>query len=183
MSSIAQRLLTAQEYWELPGDGKHTELVRGEVTKSMPPGGIHGEVAGAVLMLLRLWIKQGAGGYAAVEAGYILSHTPDTVRGPDVSYVRADRIPPGGVPEAFWHLAPDLAVEVVSPNETVKEIQEKVQDFLTAGTPLVWVIYPRGRAVVVYTADGLARTYRGEDVLEQAEALPGFSCRVSELFE
>ena len=183
MSSVAQRLLTAQEYWELPGDGKHTELVRGEVVKSMPPGGLHGQIAGTVGMLLRFWIKQGAGGCAAVGAGCILGQNPDTVRGPDISYVRADRIPPDGVPEAFWQGAPDLAVEVVSPSDTPKEILERVSDFLTAGTPLVWVIYPRRGEVVVYTADGLARTYSGDDVLEQAEVLPGFSCRVSELFE
>ncbi len=181
MSSVAQRLLTAQEFWQL-ANSKYRELVRGEVIETMPPGGRHGEVAGALLTLLRIWIKQGPGGYVAVEAGYILGRDPDTVRGPDVSYVRADRIPSTGVPEAFWPLAPDLAVEVVSPSETANEIQEKVRDFLGAGTPLVWVIYPRRGEVVVYTADGLARTYSGDDVLEQPEILPGFSCRVSELF-
>jgi Uma2 family endonuclease len=109
MSSIAQRLVTAQQFWELPGSSKHQELVRGEVVETMPPGGQHGAIAVAVATLLRLWMQHTTGGYVGVEAGYILGQDPDTVRGPDVSYVRADRIPPGGIPESFWPLAPDLA--------------------------------------------------------------------------
>ena len=183
MSSVAQRLLTAEEFWQLPGEGTHRELVRGEVVETMPPGGRHGEVVVTLGSLLRRWAKQGPGGYVGTEAGFILGHDPDIVRGPDVSYVRTDRIPPDGVPEAFWPFAPDLAVEVVSPSETANDIQEKVHDFLSAGTPLVWVIYPRRGEVVVHTADGLARTYSGDDILEHPDVLQGFSCRVSELFE
>jgi Uma2 family endonuclease len=133
-------------------------------------------------MLLRLWTQRTGGGYVGVEAGYVLGRDPDTVRGPDVSYVRADRIPASGIPEGFWTLAPDLAVEIVSPSETADEVREKVRDFLAAGTPLVWTIYPRTSEVVVHTADGLARTYGGTDVLEYARVLPGFACTVAELF-
>ena len=182
MSSVAQRLLTAEEYWQSPLNSKHSELVRGEVVESMPPGGRHDEVAVAVGVLLRLWAKKGIGGYVGTEAGYALGHNPDTVRGPDFSFVSADRIPLGGVPEAFWLIPPDLAVEVVSPSETEVELRENVRDFLAAGTPLMWVIYPRTGEVVVHTADGLARTYGEDDVLEFPDALPGFSCKVAELF-
>ena len=174
--------MTAEEYWQSPINTKHSELVRGEVVEAMLPGGRHAEIAGAVMTLLRLWIKQGVGGFAGVEAGYALSHNPDTVRALDISYVRADRIPPSGVPEAFWQLSPDLAVEVISPSETADEIRAKVRDFLAAGTPLVWAIYPRTREIVVHTADGLARTYSEDAMLEDPEVLPGFSCKVAELF-
>ena len=118
-----------------------------------------------------------------VEAGYILARDPDTVRGPDVSYVQAKRIPPSGVPEGFWDLAPDLAVEVVSSSETAEEVREKVRDFLRAGTPLVWTIYPRAREVIVHTPDGIARTYTTHDTLAFSDLLPGFACSVDELFE
>ena len=182
MSSVAQKLMTAEEYWQSPMNTKHSELVRGEVVEHMPPGAEHGEIAGALVELLRRWARQGAGGYAAVESGYILSHTPDTVRGPDVSYVRADRIPPTGRPKAFWTIAPDLAVEIVSPSETAAEVRAKVRDFFSAGTPLVWTVYPDEREVVADTPDGLARTYSENDVLEQPDVLPGFSCKVAELF-
>ncbi len=109
MSSVAQRLLTSQEFWQLPASDTGRELVRGEVIETMPPGGRHGAIAVVLAMLLRLWVQRTGGGYVGVEAGYVLGHDPDTVRGPDVSYVRAERIPPSGIPEGFWALAPDLS--------------------------------------------------------------------------
>jgi Uma2 family endonuclease len=181
MSSVAQRLLTAEEFGQLPDDDARRELVRGEVVESMPPGGVHGAIAVALATMLRIWAGS-AGGYVGVEAGYILARNSDTVRGPDVSYVRADRVPPGGVPEAFWPLAPDLAVEIVSPSETADEVRAKVRDYLAAGTPLVWIIYSRTREVVVHTADGLARAYSDSAVIEHPDVLPGFTCAVAELF-
>jgi Uma2 family endonuclease len=182
MSSVLQ-LMTAHDLWLLPDNGMRRELVRGEVIEAMPPGGQHGAIAVILAMLLRLWTKRTNGGYVGVEAGYILAHDPDTVRGPDVSFVRAERIPNSGIPESYWELAPDLAAEVVSPHETAEEVREKVRDFLAARTPLVWTIYPRSREVIVHTPDGLARTYNLKDTLEFPAILPGFSCTVSELFE
>jgi Uma2 family endonuclease len=182
MASVTQQPLTAHDLWQLPATGLMRELVRGEVVERMPPGGRHGAIAALLAMLLRLWMKQAAGGYVGVESGYVLAHDPDTVRGPDVSFVRADRIPPGGIPDSYWELAPDLAVEIVSPNETADEVREKVRDFLSAGTPLVWVIYPRSQEVIAHTPDGLARTYGSADTLENASVLPGFTCQVVELF-
>jgi Uma2 family endonuclease len=182
MSAVLHQTMTAQEVWQLPDTGMRRELVRGEVVETMPPGGQHGAIAVMLATLLRLWTQRGAGGYVGVEAGFVLARDPDTVRGPDVSYVHAERIPPEGVPEGFWPFAPDLAVEVVSPTETAEEVREKVRDFLRAGTLLVWTIYPRTREVVVHTADGLARTYGVGDTLEALAILPGFSCAVTELF-
>src|SRR5262245_21409297 len=111
MSSVAHQTMTAQEFWLRPETGLRREFVRGSVLETMPLGGQHGAIAVILALLLRLWSKQTAGGYVGVEAGYILAHDPDTMRGPDVSYVQAKRIPPSGVPEGFWDLAPDLAVE------------------------------------------------------------------------
>ena len=183
MGSVLPQLMTAHDLWLLPDNGMRRELVRGEVSETMPPGGQHGAIAVILAMLIRMWARRGAGGYVGVEAGYVLAHDPDTVRGPDVSYVRGERIPASGVPEGYWDLAPDLAVEVISPSETAEEVREKVRDFLTAGTPLVWTIYPRTREVIVHTPDGLARTYQEGDVLEYPDILPGFTCTIAELFE
>jgi Uma2 family endonuclease len=183
MSSVLPQAITTHDLWQLPDTGLHRELVRGEVIETMPPGGQHGAIAVILAMLLRLWTKQTVGGYVGVEAGYTLARDPDTVRGPDVSYVRAERIPSAGVPEGFWDLAPDLAVEVVSPSETAEDVREKVRDFLQAGTPLVWTIYPRTREVIVHTPDGIARTYNIDDTLMYSDVLPGFTCTVAELFE
>ncbi|HEY0602505.1 MAG TPA: Uma2 family endonuclease [Herpetosiphonaceae bacterium] len=182
MSAVAQHWLTAEDLWLLPVTNTRRELVRGEVIEAMPPGGRHGAIVVVLAMLLRLWVQKSTGGYVGVEAGYILSRNPDTVRGPDVSFVRAERLPSSGIPEGFWALAPDLAVEIVSPSETAEEVREKVRDFLSAGTPLVWVVYPRTQEVIIHTVDGLARTYSSDDLLEDPQVLPGFSCRVAELF-
>jgi Uma2 family endonuclease len=182
MSTVAHQVLTAEELWLLPIADTRRELVRGEVIETMPPGGRHGAIAVILAMILRLWAQKGVGGYVGVEAGYILSRQPDTVRGPDVSYIRADRLPVTGIPEGFWTIAPDLAVEIVSPSETADEVREKVRDFLNAGTPLVWTVYSRTQEVIVHTPDGVARTYGSTDRLEYPDVLPGFSCTVAELF-
>jgi len=182
MSAVTPQLLTAEAFWQLPETELQRELVRGEVIETMPPGGRHGIIAAEIVFRLRDWIRQGAGGYVGVESGFILARNPDTVRAPDVFYVRADRLPKGGVPEAFWDMAPDLAIEIVSPSESADEVREKVRDYLAAGTPLVWVIYPRSQEVLAHTPDGAAQTYTGQDALQHAEVLPGFTCVVADLF-
>jgi len=101
---------------------------------------------------------------------------------PTSSTYRADRTPTGGTPEGFWPFAPDLAVEIISRGETEGEVSEKVKEYLSAGAALVWVIHLREREVVAYTPDGLARTYGEDDALEHPDVLPGFSCKVVELF-
>lgn len=182
MRAVANKLLTAEEFWLLPeGEGKR-ELVRGEVVEWMPVGGVHGEVASEVFFRLKGWAKQGNHGYVATEAGYIVRRNPDGLRAADVSFVRWERIPESGILEKFWELAPDLAVEVVSSNKTAEEVWEKVNDYLTAGTPLVWVIYPRTRHVMAYTPDGLAHTLKEQDSLGDDQLLPGFNCKVADLF-
>lgn len=180
--SSATRLLTIEEFLQLPNH-EHLELVRGEVVKIMPPSKDHGFIAGMIVTLLNIWIRQGAHGRAGVESGFLLSRNPETVRGPDVYFVSEEKIMVDSNSGAFWTLAPDLAVEVVSPSETAEDIRDKVHDFLTAGTPLVWVVYPRTREVVVHTSDNLSRTYANDDQLEFPDMLPGFSCNVSEIFE
>jgi Uma2 family endonuclease len=182
MNVAVPSVISAEELLAMPDGGKRLELIRGEVVETMPPGGIHGSVAVKIALALELWRVQSSGGYVAVEAGYILAREPDTVRGPDVLYVRPDRIPSGGVPQGFWNIAPDLAVEVVSPSESAEDIREKVRDYLEAGTPLVWEAYPRTHEVLAHTPDGLARTFGQGDELAFPEVLPGFSCPVADLF-
>jgi Uma2 family endonuclease len=182
MSAVAEKLITSEEFERLPETDMRRELVRGRVIETMPIGGIHGIVAGNIYTALRNWAKRDNRGFVAFEVGYRLERTPDTTRAPDVAYIRAERIPASGIPEGYGNLAPDLAVEVVSPSETAQDIRDKVHDFLTAGTPLVWVAYPRTREVVAHTADGLARTFTVKDSLE-FDLLLGFSCTVAELFE
>ncbi len=180
--STATKLLTAEDFWLLPDSVLRRSLVRGEVVETMPPGGRHGAVAVLFAARLQRWSVEHNAGTVGVEAGFILLRDPDGVRCPDIYFVRADRVPPDGVPEGFWNLAPDLAVEVISPSESAEDVADKVHDYLTAGVPLVWVAYPRRRAVVAHTPDGLARTFRTDDLLAAPDLRPGFSCIVGELF-
>ena len=183
MGAVRSKPMTAEEFWRLPGSGKNRSLVRGEVIETMPPGGLHGVLALEVSVRLHQWARNGPGGFVGVESGFVLARKPDTVRGPDVFYVGPDKAPDAGAPEAFWAVAPDLAVEVVSPSEKADDVREKVRDYLAAGTRLVWVVYPRTREVVVHTPDGLSRAYGEGDRLETFDALPGFTCAVAELFD
>jgi Uma2 family endonuclease len=183
MNPAPTRFMTAAEFWQSQDAGARQELVRGEIVETTRPGGQHGVIVGTLAALLACWVKQGSGGYAGIGAGYILARNPDTVRGPDVSYIRPERIPATGVPEGFWELAPDLVVEIVSPSETADEVREKVRNYLAAGTLQVWTVYPRTREVAVHTPGGLSRTYGEDATLSFPDFLPGFECTVAELFE
>ncbi len=182
MSATTSPLLTVEEFAALPASIARRELVCGEVVETMPPGGIHGILAALITAALIQWSKQRGGGYVGIESGFVIERDPATVRAPDVYYVRAERIPATGVPEGFWTIAPDLAVEIVSPSDTAEGIHEKVRDYLAAGTAAVWVVYPRSRSITVHTPDGLARTWGPEGSLESPELLPGFSLRIADLF-
>lgn len=107
---------------------------------------------------------------------------PDLVRAPDVSFVRKERLPADGTPKAYWELAPDLAVEIVSPTETATEVRDKVADYLAVGTALVLVVYPARREIVAHTPDDLARTYHVADTFSAPDVLPGFVRPVADLF-
>lgn len=175
--------MTAGDLLCLPDIGKRYELVRGELVEMVPPGGQHGYVAGNVLYRLRDFIEQHKAGGAvfAAETGFRIGRDPDTVRAPDVAFVAEPRVAQARV-AGYPDLAPDLVVEVVSPHDAAGEVQARVEDWLRAGTQLVWVLYPQSRSAVVYRPDGEARVLHAEDTLAGDPALPGFACRVGELF-
>ncbi len=128
-------LLTAEELARLPDDDRRRELVRGEVIEMAPVGRGHGAF---VLLLggrLFAWAKEGRHGEAETEVGFILSHNPDTVRAPDISFVQAERLA-GAPASGYLPLAPDLAVEVVSPDDSHAAIHAKIGEYLSAGTRL-----------------------------------------------
>lgn len=181
MSTITTEL-TAEAFWQLAGTAKRRSLIRGEVVEQMPPGGRHGVIATAFSLRLATWAALHRAGIVGTESGFILARGPDVVRGPDGYYIRAERVPEGGIPEAFWTIAPDLVVAIVSPSETAEDVREKVRDFLAAGTALIWVVYARTREVIAHTPDGFARTFREDDLLSDAAVLPGFRHTVAEFF-
>ena len=177
-------LVTAEQFLELEGREKFPryELVQGEVVEMAPPGGIHGGIAASLTIALGSYLRQNNLGRVVVETGYRIQRDPDTVRSPDVSFITADRLPPGGLPRGFIEGPPDVAVEVVSPSDTANEVEAKVHDYLRAGTRRVWVIYYGTRRVLAYFEDGSVKWYQEGDTLKDEEVLPGFLLPVSELF-
>jgi Uma2 family endonuclease len=177
-------ILTPDEFLVHPAANERTELVRGHIRMMTPASAGHGLVSMIVGRLLSTYASAHRLGVCFADStGYTLPNLPNTVRAPDASFVRADRLPPEGVGTGFHQLAPDLAVEVLSPSESTTDLQEKLDDYRVAGTPLVWVIDPTTRTVT-FIASGLpTTTLAAGDTVTGGEVLPGFSCSVSELFE
>ena len=123
----------------------------------------------------------GLGTVLGAETGFTLSRDPDTVRVPDIAFIRRDRLPVE-LPEGYWPAAPDLAVEVVSPNDTIREVDEKAKAWLAAGTMMVWVVNPAWHTVTVYRSATDIKTLTEDDELTGDDVLPGFRCRIAEIF-
>jgi Uma2 family endonuclease len=117
------------------------------------------------------------------SVGYELIDLPRTVRVPDISFVQSSRLPEGGIGPGLLKLAPDLAVEVLSPSETASRLEEKLEDYRVSGTRLVWVIDPERRTVMIVSADAPVRWLRNDDMLDGAHIIAGFAYRVADLFE
>ncbi len=176
----AHRLLTAEDLYDVPGDARRYELVRGRLHVSEPPAFTHGALAIRIGALLLAFVRPRKLGAVVAETGYVVERGPDTVRGPDVSFVRRERVPVGRAADKFVEGTPDLAVEIRSPGDRPGEIAETVAEYLRAGCSLVWVVDPRKRVVRVHTPDGMTRVLRDGEMLDGGTVLPGFTAPVSE---
>lgn len=174
-------LMTADELLHLRLPDKRTELVRGRLVVREPAGSRHGLVAMALGAELAFHVRRtAAGGVFAAETGFKLTTNPDTVRAPDVAFVARERLP-AAVTAGYPALAPDLAVEVLSPDDRPGEVLAKVADWLSAGTRLVWVIDPARRLARVYRHDGSEAVVTVDGALDGEDLLPGFSCPLASI--
>jgi Uma2 family endonuclease len=176
--------MTADELLALPDNGMRRELVAGELHEMPPAGGEHGYVGVRAVYRLAAFLEQHpeiGGGLFAAETGFRLARDPDTVRAPDVAYVRQERLAQARV-RGFPELPPDLVVEVVSPNDTAAEIQQKTDEWLRAGVRLVWVLYPATRTAMTFRSDGAIQLLHADDTIDAEPVLPGFTCRLGDLF-
>lgn len=176
----APPLLTADELEHLPETGKRTELVRGRLIVSEPPGFQHGDVVVTLAAIMKEYVQARNLGRVLAETGFVLATNPDTVRGPDISFVRRERVP-DPIPRGLARFSPDLAVEVLSPDDRPGKVLEKVADYLSAGTQLIWVVDPDRRQARVYRADGTMVTVSENEPLSGEDVLPGFTCVLSEV--
>ncbi len=180
--ATAKTLVTAKELFQLSTDDKKLELVKGEIVEMPPTGGDHGKASFNLAALLGTFIRQhhASEGYGA-ETGFHISHSPDTVLAPDLAFIARER-QPTGPQKGFVTTIPDLVAEVVSPSNSAPSMQAKVEQWLSAGVRLVWVVYPDTRSVVVYNAQREGKLLRADDTLTGDPVLPGFTCKVSEIF-
>ena len=150
----------------------------------MPPAGFeHGSTALKLGARIQVYVEDNDLGVAfAAETGFYLERNPDTVRAPDAGFVRNENLPDGPLPRSYFHGAPDLAVEVVSPGDRASEVQDKIQEWLSHGTKLVWVVDSKTRTLTVYRADGTAQVLKAGDVLDGEDVMPGFQLAVEKAF-
>ncbi len=179
----ATKLLTAEELLHMPDDGYKYELVDGRLIRMSPPGFDHGVIAVNVGAALKAFVTAHGLGAVAVETGYTLARDPDTVRAPDVSFVRQERIAASGRTRAYWSGPPDLAVEVLSPDDRPKEIASKIREYHRRGVRLVWLIDPGHRTVSVYRPDRAPVTLSEDHEVDGGDVIPGFRYPISKLFE
>lgn len=179
---VSTKLVTADELLAM-GTDAHFELIEGELHEVSPSGTESSMIAMLLAEKIGPFVRSRKLGIVTdAQGGYVLRRNPDTVVAPDIGVVRRERIPHGHDFTTFFPGPPDFAVEVVSPSDRPAEILGKVALYLEAEVPLVWVVYPRQRAVTAHALGEPPATLREGEVLDGGDILPGFSVAVSEIF-
>ena len=177
-----KKLLTAEEFFLLPSptDGSEQELVQGEVVATSPPGGMHGVCCNKAGRRIGNFVEDNdRGTVTSNDAGFITARGPDSVRGPDIAYWSKERLPVA--PVGYVEVAPDLLVEVLSPSNTSKQIRAKMREYFAVGVRMVWVLAPEDRTLTIYRVLDEGRLLHESATATGEDALPGFTCRVSDL--
>jgi Uma2 family endonuclease len=183
VSTTETKLVTAEELLKLPRGEFRYELVTGDLRQMSPAGHEHGRIGMELAVPLGHYIKsQKLGKIYLAETGFKLQTNPDTVRAPAVAFIRQERIEQAGRTTGYWIGAPDLAVEVTSPGDTVSEVEGKVTEWLEAGARTVWVVSPKLKTVTVYRSLTDITTLTEKDTLDGGEVVPGFQIPVAEIF-
>ncbi len=184
LESTQTKLVTADELFTMPDTERGCELVRGKIIKYMPAGNLHGIIALKIGRIVGNFVEDNdLGVVIAAETGFLISRNPDTVRAPDAAFISNEKLAEYGITEKFFPDAPDLAIEVVSPNDKKREIEDKVQDYLAAKVKLVWIIYPQKQIVAVHRQSKVVSILFETDELEGEEILPNFKFPLEKLFK
>jgi Uma2 family endonuclease len=177
-----ERLISGEELFRSPDLGP-CELVDGRIVPLSPTGFVHGEIELDLGGELRSWARSTGLGRAFVgEVGIYTRRNPDTVRAGDVVYISNERFARKGT-SGYLDVAPELVVEVLSPEDRKSDVLTKVNEYLSAGVDCVWVVDPRLQTILSYRSMGEARQFKKGDVLADEELLPGFRMPVAELFK
>lgn len=187
LEKIYKKTMTTDEFFDSPYS-KGFELVEGRiVTKGggiepfMPTGALHGAITEELASRMSYFVRENKlGRVFAAETGFILDK--NAVRGVDVSFVGKEKLDEFGITEKFFPAAPDLAVETISPGNSFDEIQDKIEAYLSAGTRLVWIIYPKQKMIHIHRQGNVINVLRETDELDGEDVLPGFKVKLSEIF-
>ncbi|HYU18816.1 MAG TPA: Uma2 family endonuclease [Chloroflexota bacterium] len=181
--AVERKLMTAEELLRLPDDGLGHELVRGELRTMPPTSWEHGGATSVFDASLGHYVRTHQLGQVVTgEPGFLLTTNPDTVRAPDVAFVRRERLLAAGPVRGYWPGPPDLVVEVISPHDLYTEVDEKVAEWLEQGARLVFVVNPRRRAVAIHRPGQPVRILTGDDVLDGEDVIPGWTLPIRDLF-
>ena len=182
-TKTASGLITADDLLRLSSDGVRGELIRGALSETMPTGREHGQIAVRLAARLHNFVEpRRLGVLTASDSGVWLEHNPDTVREPDVAFFSAEKSPPDERMTGYAQVAPDLAVEIVSPSDQLPAVNDKALMWLRYGVRLVWVVRPDERRVDVHRDGHAVAALTESDALDGLDVLPGFSCPVREVF-
>ena len=185
---MERQVISAEGFLEIVGSPEYgdriVELVEGEIVEMPKPTGLHGQITFLLSLKIGNYVVDNRlGVVTASETGFVLERNPDgrdTVRGLDIAFIRGARVP-AALPDQLLDMAPDLAVEVISPSNEAADIHHKTRQLLAAGTSLVWIVYPSTRTVEVHSQSG-ATTLEGDDNLSGGDVLPGLEIPVREIF-
>jgi Uma2 family endonuclease len=184
MSAIAEALLTAEEYAQLPDNGQPTELVRGRVISLNLPAPRHGQICGKIGRVLGRFLDENDVGHLVTnDSGMVTERDPDTVRGGDVAFYSYSRVPRGPFPKGYLPVVPELVFEVRSPGDRWGRILGKVGEYLEAGVTLVCVLDDATQSARVYRSEQPDQVFTAEQELLLPEVLPGFRAVVGRFFE
>ena len=181
--SLGKRLLTEEDLANVPGDGFRHELQAGLLLAEPRPFPLHAQVQARIIELLAGFVRSHGLGQVLGDGGFLLASNPDTVRGPDVSFVTRDRWSAVTDRGRFFRGAPDLAVEILSPSNRPGEIHAKVADYLAAGARLVWIVDPKRRTVTIHETLLAPCRVGPEGFVDGGDVLPGFAIPVASIFE
>ena len=183
MSEITP-LVTAEEFELFPHDPPYNrfELVEGRVIRLSPVSFDHGRVVARLGYLLSRHLEHKSLGTVGMEVGFKLASNPDTVRGPDIAFVRQDRVPASG--RGFFKGAPDLVIEVLSPDDRPGEVRAKTDQYLATGVPVVVIVDPEEKTATTFRRSSPPIALASpSDVLDLSDAIAGFRCSLHEIFQ
>ena len=179
-------LMTEDDLLRMPDDGHRYELIEGELRQMPPTGFDHGRCTSRFHILLGSHVvKNTLGDVLAAETGFVIARTRDgraTVRAPDAAFVAAGRVPADADTSKYLELAPDFVAETLSPSDTAVEVEEKIASWLAAGVRAALVVNPAARTVTLHRPPAGSARLTETDELDLADVIPGFRCRVSEIF-